>query len=87
MDIEKVVLKFKMNAKGTHHIAYCEEYPQLQGIGPTEGQATANFWKAFNNAEVSISKKASDEKKAASLATQAEALKTGKGKSGNKKAA
>ncbi len=88
MDIEKVVLKFKMNAKGTHHIAYCEEYPQLQGIGPSEGQATANFWKAFNNAEVNISKQASVQKKEAALATQAEALKASKGgKSGNKKAA
>ena len=51
MDIEKVVLKFKMNAKGTHCIAYCDEYPQIQGIGPSEGHATANFWKAFNGAE------------------------------------
>lgn len=51
MDMEKVILKFKKNAKGTHSIAYCDEYPELQGIGPTEGHAVANFWKAFNNAE------------------------------------
>lgn len=51
MDLTKVVLLYKMNAKGTHHIAYCEEYPSIQGIGPSQEQATANFWKAFNKAE------------------------------------
>lgn len=51
MDLTKVVLLYKMNAKGTHHIAYCDEYPSIQGIGPSQEQATANFWKAFNKAE------------------------------------
>jgi hypothetical protein len=64
MDIEKVVLKFKMNAKGTHHIAYCDEYPQIQGIGPDQGHATANFWKAFNNAETKAEHQSTSSKKA-----------------------
>ncbi|MBF0297332.1 MAG: hypothetical protein HQK51_01345 [Oligoflexia bacterium] len=51
MDFNKVILKYKMNTKGTHYIAYCDEYPSLQGIGPSEGHATANFWKAFNSIE------------------------------------
>ena len=51
MDIDKVVLKFKKNPKGTATIAYCDEYPQVQGIGPDEGHATANFWKVFNSYE------------------------------------
>ena len=63
MDIEKVVLKFKMNAKGTHHIAFCDEYPQVQGIGPSEGQATANFWRAFNNAEAKQEMQVGQQKK------------------------
>ncbi|MBF0359431.1 MAG: hypothetical protein HQK49_00375 [Oligoflexia bacterium] len=48
MDFSKIVIKYKLNAKGTHYIAYCDEYPSVQGIGPSEGHATANFWKAFN---------------------------------------
>ena len=51
MDINKVILKFKINAKGTHTIAYCDEYPAIQGVGETEDQATANFWKSYNTAE------------------------------------
>jgi len=64
MDIEKVILKYKKNAKGTHTIAYCEEYPSLQGIGPDEGHATANFWKAFNNEETKAEHSATVSKKA-----------------------
>ena len=64
MDIDKVVLKTKMNAKGTHHIAYCEEYPSIQGIGPSEGQAIANFWKGFNSAEMKSDEQANKQKKA-----------------------
>lgn len=52
MDYDKVNLKTKPNKKGTHTIAYCEEYPNVQGIGPTPDQAIANFWRAFNNADL-----------------------------------
>ncbi len=65
MDMEKVVLKFKKNAKGTHVIAFCDEYPSLQGVGPDEGHATANFWKAFNNAEMNAEHQATVTKKVA----------------------
>lgn len=65
MDIEKVILKFKKNAKGTHTIAYCEEYPTIQGIGPDEGHATANFWKAYNTAEMNAEHQVTVTKKAA----------------------
>lgn len=51
MDFSKVTLLTKLNKKGTHTIAYCEEYPEIQGIGPTEEQAVANFWRCFNNAD------------------------------------
>lgn len=51
MDYNKVVLKFKMNDKKTHYIAYCDEYPEVNGIGPSEGHATVNFWKVFNSRE------------------------------------
>ena len=49
MDMEKVVLKFKMNAKCTQYIAFCDEYPEVTGTGPDQGRATMSFWKAFNN--------------------------------------
>lgn len=65
MDMEKVILKFKKNAKGTHTIAFCEEYPSIQGIGPDEGHATANFWKAFNIAEMNAEHLQTVTKKAA----------------------
>lgn len=52
MDYSKVTIKTKLNKKGTHTIAYCEEYPEVQGIGPSEDQAIANFWRAFNNADL-----------------------------------
>ena len=68
MEAEKVVLKFKMNAKGTQHIAYCDEYPQVQGMGNSEGQATAHFWKAFNNSEDKMQHEATEKKKAEKLA-------------------
>ncbi len=51
MDLTKVELMYRMNSKGTHHIAYCQAYPSIEGIGPSQEQATANFWKAFNKAE------------------------------------
>lgn len=54
MDFDKVNLKIKMNAKGTHYIAYCEEYPQIQGVAPSEDLATQNFWRAFANLEDKI---------------------------------
>ncbi len=67
MDMEKVVLKFKKNAKGTHTIAYCEEYPSIHGIGPDEGHAIANFWKGFNAAEMNSEHAATVSKKAAKV--------------------
>ncbi|MEI8347983.1 MAG: hypothetical protein WCG27_10990 [Pseudomonadota bacterium] len=70
MDMLKVILKYKMNAKGTHHIAYCEEYPQIQGIGPSEGQATANFWKAYNNAESKTETQATQQKRSEKAAAE-----------------
>ncbi|MBP5297053.1 MAG: hypothetical protein J6Y94_06955 [Bacteriovoracaceae bacterium] len=70
MDMNKVELKLKMNAKGTHHIAYCEEYPSLQGIGPSEGQAIANFWKAFNLAEEKAAAEVSRQKKMERVSTE-----------------
>jgi len=51
MDIEKVVLKYKKNEKGTVVTAYCDAYPNIQGKGPDENKATADFWHAFNNFE------------------------------------
>lgn len=72
MDMEKVILKFKKNAKGTHTIAYCEEYPTLQGIGPDEGHATANFWKAFNSAEMNAEHQATVSKKAVTAKAEEE---------------
>ncbi|MBF0315710.1 MAG: hypothetical protein HQK50_01880 [Oligoflexia bacterium] len=65
MDPQKVSLKFKKNAKGSHTIAYCDEYPSVQGIGPSEGQAVANFWKAFNVVEDKAEHAHTLEKKAA----------------------
>jgi hypothetical protein len=71
MDPEKINIKYKPNKTGSQVIAYCDEYPSLQGIGPSEGQATANFWKAFNKAEMmevqehNHQKKLEAEKKAA----------------------
>ncbi len=70
MDIDKVVLQYKMNAKGTHYIAYCEEYPTVQGIGPSEGHATANFWKAFNKLEALTEHEHTQTKKAEKAAAE-----------------
>ncbi len=78
MDMNKVELKLKMNAKGTHHIAYCEEYPSLQGIGPSEGQAIANFWKAFNLAEEKAAAEVSRQKKMEKTTTETSAKKSNK---------
>jgi len=78
MDMNKVELKLKMNAKGTHHIAYCEEYPSLQGIGPSEGQAIANFWKAFNLAEEKAAAEVSRQKKMEKTAVVENSAKKGK---------
>ncbi len=47
--MEKVVLKFKKNPKGTMVIAYCDEYPEVTGTGPDQAKATMSFWKAFNS--------------------------------------
>ena len=70
MDIDKVVIKFRQSTKGNQTIAYCEEYPQLQGIGQNEGQATANFWKAFNNAESKMEHESTLKKKQEKEATE-----------------
>ena len=63
MDPEKVIIQFKRNAKDTHFIAYCEEYPEVEGIGPTEGHAIANFWKNFNNADDKLDHQKNQKKK------------------------
>ncbi len=63
MEMDKVVLKFKLNAKGNTHIAYCDEYPQIQGMGPSEGQAIASFWKAFNSYEEKQNKESNLQKR------------------------
>ncbi len=78
MDMNKVSLKLKMNAKGTHHIAYCDEYPSLQGIGPSEGQAIANFWKAFNLAEEKAAAEVSMQKKIDKANSEEASSKTSK---------
>ena len=87
MDMNKVRLKFKMNAKQTHHIAYCEEYPEIQGIGPSEGQATADFWRAFNNAEDKNAHQATQQKKQKEKVAAAEQNKDQQHKGTKKKAA
>lgn len=51
MDIDKITIKFRANKKGTATIAYCDEVTDIQGIGPTEEEATRNFWRAFNARE------------------------------------
>ena len=78
MDMNKVNLKLKMNAKGTHHIAYCDEYPSLQGIGPSEGQAIANFWKAFNLAEEKAAAEVSFQKKMEKVSSETASSKKNK---------
>lgn len=54
MDFNDVNLKIKMNAKGTHYIAYCEEVPEIQGVAQTEELATQYFWRAFANLDAKI---------------------------------
>lgn len=51
MDLSKVVIQYKTHPKGDKTIAYCNEYPQLQGIGKSQDEATANFWRAYNAAD------------------------------------
>lgn len=65
MDITTIVLKFKKNAEGTNCIAYCDEYPQISGAGPTEQHATNNFWRAFNSMQAKEEQIASQKRKAA----------------------
>lgn len=65
MDMTLVNLKFKKNANGTQCIAYCDEYPQVLGTGPTESHAQNNFWKAFNTAQAKEEEMASQQKRAA----------------------
>lgn len=76
MDIEKIVLKYKSTTKGDQVIAYCEEYPQLQGMGKDEGSATAHFWRAFNKMEDTVAHEETLKKKADKI----EAEKQGKKK-------
>ena len=63
MDPDKITIKYKKSKNGNAVIAYCEEYPEIQGMGPSEEQATANFWKCFNNKEMSLEREASEKKK------------------------
>ncbi|OFZ20713.1 MAG: hypothetical protein A2202_06125 [Bdellovibrionales bacterium RIFOXYA1_FULL_36_14] len=71
MEMEKVILKHKLNDKGTHHIAYCDEYPQIQGTGPSPEQATASFWRAFNKAQDVLDFESAKNKKSAMAAASA----------------
>jgi hypothetical protein len=79
MDMEKVVLKFRQNEKKTHTVAYCEEYPQVQGIGPSEQLATANFWKVFNKASEQEAHDVSAKKKEEKVAQAKNDAKNNKG--------
>lgn len=65
MDITNIVLKYKKNEEGTQCIAYCDEYPQIKGTGPTEQHATNNFWRAFNSMQAREEQAASQKRKAA----------------------
>ena len=65
MDPSNVEIKFKDNKKGTQVVAYCEEYPEIQGIGPNKDTAVRNFWRAFNNREAELEQTQTEEKKKA----------------------
>jgi len=63
LDPSKVSLKFKPSKSGKAVIAYCEEYPEIQGNGANEEQATSSFWKQFNAKELEIEHEESERKK------------------------
>jgi hypothetical protein len=63
LDPAKVKLRFKPTKNQKATIAYCDEYPDIQGTGNDQAQATANFWKQFNAREIQLEHEATERKK------------------------